>query len=213
VQQKFGESHPASLATLSNIASLNRRQGYLAVAESLYQEILDGDRAFFGSDHRYVAADLRNIAEIRVQRGDVATAELLYEESLEIMRQELPGDHRDLGVALREFGELLLETDRADKAVPLLRESLTIHKKAFSDSSRSLAVAEGLLGAGLTAQAAYPEAEEHLLRAYVSMKTRGDSSNPDLQTALDRLARLYEAWGKPEEAARYQSELATNLRK
>jgi tetratricopeptide (TPR) repeat protein len=114
-------------------------------------------------------------------------------------------------VALRELGALQLETGRADEAVPLLRESLEIHRQAYSDTSRATAITEGLLGAGLTAQGAYPEAEEHLLRTYDTWKDQNDSTNSYLQTTLSRLATLYEAWGKSEEAARYQSELVLDV--
>ena len=205
VQQTYGPQHPATLATLSNIASLHNRQGHYARAESLYREVLAGDRVFFGNDHRYIAATLTKIADIRVQQEDTEAAETLYLGALGILRAQLPADHKELGVALRKYGELLLQTNRPDEAVPLLRESLAIHQTAFPDTSRWIATTEALLGVGLMAEAAYPEAEAHLLHAYEHFKAHYGETHPHTQKALAHLVDLYESWGQPNEAGRYSA--------
>jgi len=203
VQRTYGPQHPATLATLSNVASLNNRQGEYAEAESLYREVLAGDRVFFGNDHRYIASTLTKIADIRVQRQDTTMADSLYQEALGIMHEQMPADHKELGVALRKYGDLLLQTNRPDEAVPLLRESLTIYQTAYPDTSHWIAITEDLLGRGLMAQAAYPEAEEHLLHAYEHFKAQYGDTDEATQKSLTHLVELYESWDKPDEAARY----------
>jgi eukaryotic-like serine/threonine-protein kinase len=68
------------------------------------------------------------------------------------------------------------------------------------------------LGEVLTSRKKYSDAEPLLLRAYRGLKPpAGQEPEPARQLCftetLDRLVRLYDAWGKPEEAARWRAKL------
>ena len=52
-----------------------------------------------------------------------------------------------------------------------------------------------------------PAAEEQLLAAYGVLSSHDD--RPPTARTVTRLIRLYEAWGKPEEAAEWRAKLAT----
>jgi hypothetical protein len=56
----------------------------------------------------------------------------------------------------------------------------------------------------LTTQKRYFEAEPYLLQSYATMKAIQGENGPSTQDAARRLAVLYQSWGKPEVAARYQ---------
>ena len=61
------------------------------------------------------------------------------------------------------------------------------------------------LGACLTQLKRYPEAEEQLLAAYAGLKTVRGEQHALTRKAVSRLIELYEAWGKPDQAAPYRT--------
>jgi hypothetical protein len=67
------------------------------------------------------------------------------------------------------------------------------------------------LGEALLGQQKYAQAEPLLTAGYEGMKKREATVPPEsksrLPLALDRLVRLYEAWGKPDEAAKWRHEM------
>jgi hypothetical protein len=76
------------------------------------------------------------------------------------------------------------------------------------DSSSANGISEGALGECLASQRRYAEAEPLLLRSYATIKNvQGEHGSSTLEAAR-RLMTLYQSWGKPDEAARYQEALA-----
>jgi hypothetical protein len=72
--------------------------------------------------------------------------------------------------------------------------------------------AKWLLGRALLGQQKYAEAEPLLVQGYEGLKQRHDAIPPQYRNrptlALDSLVQLYEAWGKPDEAAKWHAERA-----
>jgi hypothetical protein len=92
----------------------------------------------------------------------------------------------------------------------LLRPSLAMSKQKLPDDWTTFH-AMSLLGHSLARQMKFTEAEPLLLEGYQGMKQREDRiAYPEkryLIVALDSLVQLYEALGKPEEAAKWRKEL------
>ena len=57
-------------------------------------------------------------------------------------------------------------------------------------------------------QARYPDAEALLLEGYQELNNQYGAQDEETQAALRHLAALYNAWDRPEEAARYRDLLA-----
>jgi hypothetical protein len=51
----------------------------------------------------------------------------------------------------------------------------------------------------------YREAEEHLLVAYAGLKAARGEQHDLTRRTVSRLIELYEAWGKPDQAAPYRA--------
>jgi hypothetical protein len=69
-----------------------------------------------------------------------------------------------------------------------------------------------LLGGSLLGQSKYAEVEPLVVSGYEGVKVREatilpSQRKPLLNAAADRVIRLYEAWGKPEEARAWKAEL------
>jgi hypothetical protein len=91
-----------------------------------------------------------------------------------------------------------------------VRENLPVHSRILGDNDWRTAEARSLLGEALTGLERYEEAETYLLAGHASL----DESLPagrrtqKLPPAVERLVRLYDAWGKPEKAAEWRAKLA-----
>jgi tetratricopeptide (TPR) repeat protein len=106
------------------------------------------------------------------------------------------------------LGRILSTTGRAHEAEPLLREALAVLEPRVPRQSNPIAIMLGNLGDCLVAQARYVEAEPLLNESYMTLKAVHVPQSPALDEARQRLVELYEAWGKPQEAARYRSQLS-----
>src|SRR5690606_29877692 len=103
-------------------------------------------------------------------------------------------------------------------AEALLREGLRIRvqaagvvpgrRRTLPDDDWSAGATKSLLGAALTAQARYDEAEATLLEAREELAAMAPERDQDVKTTLGRLVELYRAWGKPDRAAAYRALLS-----
>jgi hypothetical protein len=108
------------------------------------------------------------------------------------------------------LGLALLKQSKWSEAEPMLRECLAIREAKTPDvwvtfNTRSM------LGGSLLGQKKYAEAEPLILSGYQGMKARQATIPPPakarLAEARDRVVGLYEAWGKPGEAAAWKAKL------
>ena len=96
------------------------------------------------------------------------------------------------------------------KAESLLREYLTIHEEHQPDDWNTFK-AQSLLGACLLSQKNYADAEPLLVAGYEGMRQRENSipvvSRFHLTKGLERLVKLYDEWGKPDEADEWRKQM------
>jgi TolA-binding protein len=91
-------------------------------------------------------------------------------------------------------------------AKELLEDALKIRIKNYPPDHTAIANAKSVLGECLAAQGSYAEAETLLLDAYRVWNSKQGKDHADTIKTANRLAVLYDAWGKPAEAARYRSQ-------
>jgi len=139
--------------------------------------------------------------------GRIEQSEALMTEALEHCRKR---DNEMTDFALNELGAIRQVQKRYSEAEPLLRECLAIREKKAPDTWRRFATLT-LLGDAVLGQEKYAEAEPLLLQGYEGLKQRAAQvpahHKRRLLEALERLVQLYDAWGKPEEAAKWRKEL------
>src|SRR5262249_53337007 len=142
--------------------------------------------------------------------GRWAEAEHLDREVVARRRKTVPPGSPLLAGDLAALGHDLLNQGRCSEAEPLLRECLSIRGKAAPDDwSRYDAMS--LLGGGLLGQGRDAGAEPLVVPGYEGMKAR-EAGMPvparlRLREAAERVIRLYEDWGKPEQAAAWKAKL------
>jgi serine/threonine protein kinase/tetratricopeptide (TPR) repeat protein len=209
-EAKLGLDHPETLQSRGNLASVRLATGRLCEAIALFETTLTIMDTKLGRDHADALWCRGELASAYVSLGRWADAESLYRDVLTRRRRTNKPDSLLLAGDLAVFGRFLLEQSRWSEAEPLLRDCLAIRAKTTSDDwSRYDAMS--LMGGALLGQGRYGEAEPLVAPGYRAMKAR-EATIPvperfRLREAAERVARLYEAWGKPEQAAAWKAEL------
>jgi serine/threonine-protein kinase len=103
------------------------------------------------------------------------------------------------------LGALLLRTGDAEQAELLLRRCVELRGQLLPKRHWQIAEAQSLLGACLATQQKYEQAEELLLQSLDILQQSRGAADPHTKTTRRRLADLYEAWARPQEAAKYRS--------
>jgi eukaryotic-like serine/threonine-protein kinase len=207
----LGGEHPEVATSLNNLAAVLEEQGKVAEAEALFREALAMEKKLLGSEHPEVAASLAGLADVLSAQGKLAEAETLQREALKMRNKLLGHEHPDVAQSLADLTRTLLLEEKVIEAEVLARECLAIYEKRFLQDWPTFD-AWSLLGATLLGQKKYAEAEPLLLTGYKGMKDCVEkipaAQKRRLKEALQHLVQLYDATGRPEEAARWKRELA-----
>ena len=91
----LGPEHPATAASLNNLAGLLARQGNYAAARPLYERALAIREGVLGPEHPDTATSLNNLALLLASQGDYAAAEQLMIRAVRICEDRLGPDHPD----------------------------------------------------------------------------------------------------------------------
>ena len=174
-------------------------------------------RKALGDEHPIVAATLNSLSRALRRTGSATTKPRpRLQDALNIALPALGSDHQLVAIYTINLASVQLARNEAAAAEALLRQALPIRirapgivpsrRRTFAEDDWSVGATKSLLGAALTAQARYDEAEAVLLDANRDFKDLPGPKDRDARTTLTRLVALYEAWGRPDKAApRYRA--------
>jgi tetratricopeptide (TPR) repeat protein len=181
--------------------------GQYSQAEPFLQEGLATFRQLLGEQHPSVAYAWTHMGQLHYLEGKYTEAEEEIRKALQFYEAALPKGHGALSSPLTVLGLILNKTGRSADAETNLREALEIRTRVVPKGNYLIAITQGALGECLTTEKKYTEAEPLLSESYATLKSVQSDQSPLTQEAARRLVTLYQAWGKPEEAARYQASL------
>jgi serine/threonine protein kinase len=207
---KLGADHPSALLTYAALATAYRSAGRLSDALPLLEQAAAGVAKRQFSD-RFAGQVMTDTIAAHEEAKDLARAEAWQRKWLAVVKTQTAADSTEYADELVALSSLLLQQKKWSDAEATARDGLAIRQKNQADCWRTFAT-QSLLGAALLGQRKYTEAEPLLLKGYKGMKQRADqmpsqAKDPRLREALERLVQLYEATGKPEEAAKWKKEL------
>ncbi len=186
------------------LGELLTNRGAYAEAETVLRQSYATYRKVLGDDSSSVAAISRDLGRVYFLKGNYHDAETQYRKALDLSLKFFPREH-PIPVAVKAaLGLTLTRLGRPAKGEPLLREALTIRKKLLPNENVLIPFTESALGECLTAEKRYSEAEPLLIHSYNGLKAKLDGGDRRAIEARERLVKLYEAWGKPNQAARYR---------
>jgi len=207
-RQLLGDQHPDLASSLHNLGALLTRKGDMDDAEASYQKALHMRRELLGNAHPHTAITLHGLAHLAETRGDDPEAERAYREALTLFRTAFGEAHPYVAHPLSGLGRALLEQESFERAEPLLQEALQIRRETLPSGHGLIGEAKVLLGRCLAAENRPAEAEPLLVEGYQTLRSARGLPDSSTQKALTRLVDFYDAWGKPDDADRYQDHRA-----
>jgi hypothetical protein len=143
--------------------------------------------------------------------GRLKEALALLEEALKLKRAKLGPDHPDTLMGMNNLAGTFLAAERWREAESILRRCLERRERTQPDDWWCFQTMSQL-GAALTAQVKYAEAEPLLIQGYEGMKAREAKipapSKKHLKAAAARIVPFYESWSRPEQAAAWKERLS-----
>jgi tetratricopeptide (TPR) repeat protein len=205
VAARLGADHPETLGVQADLGLNYCAAGRFADGIPLLEEVHRK-----GGAQPYMPWVDTALLTAYVRAGRTSEATALAMERVQAARTQSPVDRSRLAAALTEAGQVLLDANAHADAEQLLREGLALDEELAPDAWATHH-ARSLLGGALLGQKKYAEAESFLLQGNQGLKGRAAEIPPghrvSLSTALKRLVQLYDAWDRPEEAARWRKEL------
>jgi tetratricopeptide (TPR) repeat protein len=102
-----------------HLAELDRQQGRLAGAESIFSKVLEARRRVLGPDNPYTAQVLESLGQLKLEQHAYADAEKLLREAVRAREKRSPNTwERYWGQSM--LGASLVGLGRHDEAKPLL---------------------------------------------------------------------------------------------
>jgi tetratricopeptide (TPR) repeat protein len=142
--------------------------------------------------------------------GMVANGAGRPEEAEEYLRQAVDGmaraygpDHPDLAAVHWSLAHVLWGQGKLREAEVELRAAVAVAEKAYPEDSAGRAAYDLPLGNLLAERGRFTEAEPLVLSAYETFLATEGPDGPRTTDAASWLVKLYEAWGRPDDAAKY----------
>ena len=196
-----------ALYSVNNLAMYRFLQGDAAEAEALLVEARPRAVRIFGPEHLVTLHLQHVLARVLAEQGRWDEAEALARQTLAVRRRVTPG-HEGTGRTMLVLGRVLVEKAKFDEAEPLLQEAYALFRDHYAMKPELAAQSANWLGSIRVAQHAYPEAEVLLLSNPESLLVPTSAmSRAEQSAAVGNILRLYQSWGKAEQAALWQRRL------
>jgi non-specific serine/threonine protein kinase/serine/threonine-protein kinase len=232
----FGSAHPDTALTLNNLAYAMHDAGDLEGAESLFRSAVQQQRELLGDSHPDLGQALGNLAFVLRDRDDYEGSRASFFEAVAVYRRALGDEHasvigavsnakqlvtREVDRRTRELGERSPETARARldlaelyriagkpaEARPLAEEAWELLSEDPAVEPALAARSKSELGAAMADLGELAEAEELLHVGFEGLIQALGPTSPQARSAGERLAALYDATHRPEQAVRVRDRL------
>src|SRR5262252_4484159 len=206
-EQLFGDEHRETATSKNELGLLLLRRGDIAGAEPLFRENLATNQRLLGPRHPNTGAAMGNLALALNAKGELQAAEALVREALEIDRRVFGASNPEYAQTLNNLAgpvELQGRLQEAQAVIASLREVLSTRQRLFPADAWRIAQAQSLLGAALMAASQHAEAEPLMLAADRVIQPIPGPQARERAANRARLAALYVAAGRPEQAAAYR---------
>ena len=208
----LGPNHPDTIYTLDNLGQAYQDAGQPEKALASFQQAAAGLEKL---DFSYTEAGriVGNLCDCLERRQQFDRADFWRNKWLAAVKKQNGPDSATSAGDLVEQAEDMLRRGRYKSARSSLRECMSFLQRKWPDDWVTFR-AQSLLGVALLAQDKYAQAEPLLLEGYEGLAARKAQIPPILAShrvaeAGERVVRLYEAWGKTEQAARWRTKVLT----
>lgn len=205
----LGSEHPDTLIAISQLGVILRLQNKFDEARPYLEDAVQLSDKLYGRKDPRTLNRLSSLAGLLNFQGQYVEAESIMRAVVDGMREVYGAGNPQTLMMMNNLGLLLIQLDKLDEAEELLRMTVELADKAappghwFRDAAR-LSYGECLLG-----QRRFEQAEPLLLECQQRLSESMGAQHFRTRGAVDNLVKLYEAWGKPDQAADWRAKLPT----
>jgi len=209
----YGSGHPVTVATLSSLAGLYRKQGRLAEAEQTFHDAYDRFTKVLGKDHRSTIAAANNLGEILEKEGLFDQAEPFLHEAADGSRKMLGETNPASLISLNNLALLYESQGDFEKAESLYTSVVEAFSKSVGDSHPdTLAFVNNLAYLHLLKED-WAKAEPLFARVVAGWTEQYGADHINTLKARNNLARVLARTGPLAEAERAMADVLAARRK
>jgi eukaryotic-like serine/threonine-protein kinase len=210
-RSRQGDHHPDTLRSINSLCAVYASSSRPDCIIPLLEQVLTARRIGLGEEHLDTLTTRRALGDVYEKTQRFHAAESAYRSVIDVSGQGEPRVDGFYSDSLMMLGRCLIGVRNYGEAESVLRDCVRVKRNSQPDHWTT-ARAGSILGEALTARQSFQEAEELLLTAERSLAEKRDKIPPierdlTLRDAIDRLIRLYDAWGKPAEAEKWRNRL------
>jgi serine/threonine protein kinase len=200
----FGDEHPEVAIIMENLGGVYYRTQRYDETLRLLDQVLAMRKKRLGDDHPMIARTVHNIGAVKSAAKDYAGAVAALTEARQRFLATLGPKHPDLVNPLLNLGDALSATGSTAAAERHYREALELGVAALAPEHVETTRARRVLGNLLAAAKRFDEAEPLLIAAAEAREKRLGRGHANAKATHGEVAKMYEAWGKPEKAAEWR---------
>jgi tetratricopeptide (TPR) repeat protein len=175
----LGEENPRTMSSVLILARTYVQQQKFDKAGPLTDEALNLMRGLAIENDPFLSSQVSNLGWAYLEQGQVAKADTLCEVAWKAMRRKPDNNPLANPRIITQLGSVRLAQEKYSAAETLLRESSRLVAKHWPDAAYQFYVMS-LLGASLSGQKKYAEAEPLLLQGCQGLQQRQSSMPPYL---------------------------------
>jgi len=206
--QELGAGDLTTVATGFQLGVALLEAGRCREAEPVLLEVVAQRTRQLGETDRRTLWAMNILAREYMNLAEYAQAMRLSEDALGAARRA--GDDENAEMAAHTIGLIHNEQGHYDDAERWLGRALQMAEHVRTEDHPVLGNIRCLLGSVYRAQGRYDEAQSLLNESLARANRIFGEDHWQTSTPLRELARLYVAWDKPEEAARWRAKLTTS---
>ncbi|MGE3108468.1 MAG: tetratricopeptide repeat protein [Phycisphaerales bacterium] len=200
----MGPEHPATITAMSNLGVTYLGMGRKEDAEPLLRASYEAYLKALGAEHSKTLIAMANIAYLYEEQGKFDDAAALYGKIVDARRRASGGKDPETWTSMNNLAMLQHSRGELEEARALYVELLDLCGQSLPADHYYVAIFRNNYGDCLTDLRRFDDAERELLSSTEVLEKSLGAGHARTIKAYGRLRRLYEAWGKEADAARYE---------
>lgn len=209
IDSVYSHQPEVEAAVRATVGQFYMELGLHGPAEQHLRRALGIRQKVLGDEAPESLESMRKLAALLRMQGRFDEAQLIIGQTVETSRRVLGQNHPETIAALGETAQLREAQGRLADAAELSRQVVELARQGKLNDDWQMAIYRLDHGRYLTRIRQFPQAEKPLLESLAGLKTLLGQDHPLSKKATQHLVDLYEAWGKPVQAAEYRTLLST----
>ncbi|MDR3386231.1 MAG: serine/threonine-protein kinase [Rudaea sp.] len=204
----LGAQDPKTIEAKNSFAIMYLESHRYAEGAKILQDLLPVCEKMYGPEHGMTLNIVSNLAGALRQQGTpekIAESGPYYKRALDGTRKKYGERHPNVIRATHNYANYLLDVGDTAQAVALQQQVVAQAREVFGPEHEVTGEGEFGLGKALLKAGRYAEAEQALLAAIAEKQKDFGADHWRLGEYMTPLIQVYEAWGKPQQAAQWEA--------